>query len=100
MRGQVLAALPYPMQVLIGLLAYRGVSRTLHGQGTMRFSTEEISSFRKHIWENVNALIVASKKKAGTSAGDEVFWLWGGKGPSEADTTLFGFIAPGLICAA
>jgi len=100
MRGQVLAALPYPMQVLIGLLAYRGVSRTLQGQGTMRFSTEEIRSFRKHIWENVNALIVASKKKAGTRAGDEVFWLWGGKGPSEADTTLFGFIATGLICAA
>ena len=100
MRSKVLAALPYPMQILIGLLAYRGVTRTLHGQGTMRFSTEEISSFRKKIWENVNALLAESKRKAGAGAGNDVFWLWGGKGPSEADTTLFGFISTGLVCEA
>lgn len=28
------------------------------------------------------------------------FWALGGKGPSEADTTLFGFIAAAMVCDA
>lgn len=101
MRSKVLAALPYPIQLLVGLLAYRKVSQTLYGQGTMRFSAEEISSFRHQIWENVDALLVASRrKKTETGTGDATFWVSGGNGPSEADTVLFGFIASALVCNA
>lgn len=101
MRSHILSALPYPAQVVVGLLAYRKVSQTLYGQGTGRYSAEEISSFRQEIWENVNALLVASRrKKAETSASDEIFWVLGFNGPSEADTVLFGFIAAALVCTA
>ena len=48
------AALPF--QLVVGLLIYRKVSRTLHGQDTGRFSAEEISLFRQRVWGNVNAL--------------------------------------------
>lgn len=98
MRPGVLAALPYPVQLVVGLLAHRGVMRTLYGQGTARFSREEISSFRRHIWENVNALLVASRGKRTET--DATFWVLGGEGPSEADATLFGFIAAGMVCEA
>ncbi len=101
MRSGVLAALPYPVQVIVGLLAYRGVMQTLYGQGTSRFSAEEMIVFEKEIWENVNALLVAAKKKMETETEEKVpFWVLGGKGPSEADTTLFGFIAAAMVCDA
>jgi hypothetical protein len=101
MRSKVLSALPYPIQVAVGLLAYRNVSATLYGQGTGRFSTAEISSFRHHIWVNIDALLDdARRKQTETGAGDAMFWVLGGNGPSEADTTLFGFIATALVCTA
>lgn len=98
MRPGVLGALPYPVQLVVGLLAYRRNMQTLHGQGTARFSAEEISSFRKHIWENVNALLAASRRKRTET--DATFWVLGGEGPSEADATLFGFIAAAMVCEA
>ena len=89
------------MQVVVGLLAYRNVMKTLYGQGTGRFSGEEISSFRQQIWENVNALLVESRRnRTETDASDAMFWVLGGDGPSEADAVLFGFIAPALVCTA
>lgn len=102
MRPKVLAALPYPIQLIVGLLAYRKVSQALNGQGTGRRSAEEISSLRYQVWENINALLVASPSR-NTIAGDDdaVFWVLGAKnGPSEADAVLFGFIASALVCAA
>jgi len=79
----------------------------------MRFSAEEISAFKRQVWENVNALLVDSKRKMTTttaeagdgsddddSDGKGMFWLLGGKAPSEADAALFGFVAAGLVCAA
>ncbi|KZF20523.1 hypothetical protein L228DRAFT_222567 [Xylona heveae TC161] len=99
MRPGVLQALPYPMQLIVGLIAYRKVMQTLHGQGTSRFTPEEIDVFRRKVWENVNALLVTSKAKA--KAGDaSTFWALGGTGPSEFDATLFGFIASALVCPA
>lgn len=98
MRSGVLASLPYPVQLVVGLLAHRGLMRTLYGQGTARFSTEEISAFRRNIWENVNALLVASRGKRTET--DANFWVLGGEGPSEADATLFGFIASAMVCEA
>jgi hypothetical protein len=99
MRPHVLAALPYPMQLLVGLIAYRKMSQTLYGQGTLRFTGKEIRSFRVQIWEDVNALLVAAKKN-GNGVDGAPFWVLGGKSPSEADTTLFGFITAALVCSA
>ena len=101
MRSHVLSALPYPFQVIVGLLIYRKSSQTLHGQGTARFSSAELSAFKQQIWEYVNALLGASQKKhAAGDAGDDPFWVWGEDGPSEADAVLFGFISSALICTA
>ena len=101
MRPHVLVALPYPIQLLVGLLAYRKVTQTLYGQGTGRLSLEEISRLRQQVWESVDALLVAARrKKTETDAGDATFWVLGGDGPSEADTVLFGFISSALVCTA
>ena len=105
MRPHTLAALPYPIQLVVGLLAYHRISAAQYGQGTGRFSAEEISSFRKQIWQSVDALLVASRRKKSekTEIGvgeDATFWVLGGSRPSEADAVLFGFIASALVCAA
>ncbi len=79
MRDKVLSVLPYPVRLVVGLLAYRKIIQALHGQGTGRFSAEEISALRQQIWENVDALLVASKRqKTETGAGDVLFWVLGG----------------------
>ena len=101
MRSYTLQAAPYPVQVVVGLLAYRKNMRNLYGQGTGRFSVEEIDSFRRQIWENMNAVLVAAKEKGRErDVGDGVFWALGGSEPSELDTVLFGFVVGALICTA
>ena len=81
MRSHVLSALTYPVQLVVGLLAYRKVQQTLYGQGTRRFSAEEIRSFRQQIWEYVHALLIASKRKSSeTGDGDAIFWVLEGMG--------------------
>ncbi|KAL4787477.1 hypothetical protein BJX76DRAFT_5449 [Aspergillus varians] len=97
MRDHVLSAIPYPVRVIVGLIIYRSTVQTLHGQGTGRYSGEEIQGFRVEAWEAVNDLLVASKAKA---QGDGPFWVLGGEGPTEADTTVFGFVVSALICDA
>lgn len=76
------------------------MTATLWGQGTARFTPEEITKFKTEIWESINALLTAPSEKRGSRGADEMFFMLGGKGPTEADTTLFGFIASGLVCAA
>ncbi|KAL8723150.1 MAG: hypothetical protein Q9225_000491 [Loekoesia sp. 1 TL-2023] len=100
MRPGTLAALPYPVQVLVGQLAYRKISATLYGQGTGRYTPEEVTKFKTEVWENVNALLTASSRKRGSGGPDGMFFVLGGSRPTEADTTLYGFIAAGLVCAA
>lgn len=100
MRPKVLGALPYPVQVIVGQLAYRKMTATLWGQGTTRFTPEEITKFKTEVWENIDALLTASSRKRGSSGLDGIFFVLGGEGPTDADTTLFGFIASGLVCAA
>ena len=97
MRPHVFQALPYPMQLIVGLLAYRENMKRLYGQGTGRFSPEEIATFREEGWRSIEALLATSKQKAKR---DELFWLLGGKGPTEADASVYGFIASALVCAA
>ncbi|KAL8770161.1 MAG: hypothetical protein Q9209_004003 [Squamulea sp. 1 TL-2023] len=100
MRDKALAALPLPVRILVGQLGYRKVSSTLYGQGTGRLTPEEITKYKTEAWENVNALLTASSRKRGTGAEDDMFFVLGGSKPTEADTTLFGFVASGLVCAA
>ena len=97
MRTHVLQALPYPVQLVVGLLAYRENMKRLYGQGTGRFSAEEIASFRREVWESFDTLLAASRRK---SKKTEIFWVLGGERPSEADAAVFGFVAAVLVCKA
>ena len=97
MRPNVLHALPYPLQLIVGLLAYRENMKRINGQGTGRFSSEEIAAFQEEGWRSVDALLAASKRKAKKG---EAFWVLGGHGPTEADATVYGFVASALVCTA
>ncbi|OTA99300.1 hypothetical protein M426DRAFT_76471 [Hypoxylon sp. CI-4A] len=92
-------AILYPMRVVIGLLVHCKISAMLDGQGTGCFTPEEIKASRLEIWEGLNAQLVESRSnsKAGS---DEPFWILGGDQPTEADTSLFGFVISALICFA
>ncbi|CAI0643516.1 unnamed protein product [Colletotrichum noveboracense] len=98
MRCGVMGGIPWPIQPLIGLLAYRGLTRTLYGQGTGRFTSAEVASFRHDVWDNVNALLAEARLTVPSP--NAPFWMLGGSEPSEADATVFGFIASGLVCNA
>ncbi|KAI0808494.1 hypothetical protein GGR55DRAFT_194123 [Xylaria sp. FL0064] len=103
MRDHVLWALPWPVRVLVGSMIHRGTVATLHGQGTGRFSAEEIALFRREIWESFADLVLESKTKtkgASSGSGEEPFWVLGGPEPTEVDATLFGFVISTLLCTA
>ncbi|KAL7627362.1 hypothetical protein AAE478_001554 [Parahypoxylon ruwenzoriense] len=106
MRDHILASLPYPARVIVGMLIHRNVSAMLHGQGTARFAAEEIAAFRREIWDVLSALLVESRSRSGLTVGggegsdSEPFWVLGGEQPTEADACLFGFIVSVLICTA
>jgi hypothetical protein len=97
MREHILSGLPWPMRVLVGNLIYRGAVKTLDGQGTGRYTPDEIRAFRQEIWEHVNGLLVSAEAR---TAGEGPFWVLGGDNPTEADATLFGFIVSVLVCTA
>ncbi|KAL3468206.1 hypothetical protein BJX64DRAFT_283085 [Aspergillus heterothallicus] len=102
MRDHALSAIPYAIRIIVGLLIYRGTVQTLHGQGTGRYTEEEIQEFRIEAWNAVNDLLVASKAKANGhgSDGKGPFWILGVDQPTEADATLFGFVVSGLVSTA
>ncbi|KAF7560800.1 hypothetical protein G7046_g3350 [Stylonectria norvegica] len=98
MRSNVLAAIPWPIQSLIGLLAYRGITNALYGQGTGRFAHEEVVKLKMEVWESLNSLLTASSASRPGRKGP--FWILGGEEPTEADAVMFGFIASALVCDA
>lgn len=100
MRDTALAALPFPVRLLVGQIGYRKMSSTLYGQGTGRLTPEEITKYKTEAWDHVNALLTASSRKRGSGAPDGMFFVLGGSRPTEADTSLFGFVASGLVCDA
>ncbi|KAL2863717.1 uncharacterized protein BJX67DRAFT_384411 [Aspergillus lucknowensis] len=68
----------------------------MYGQGSGRYTDEEIQSLRVEVWEAVNDLLPASKAKA-KSAGDvgegrEPFWILGGQHPTEADSIILALV--------
>jgi hypothetical protein len=97
-RDHVLVALPYPLRVLVGMMIYRGHQQTLHGQGTGRYTSEEVRALREEIWTTLEGLLEESRKKALARGGtDDCFWCLGGNEPTDCDTTLFGFVCSALI---
>ncbi|KAL8842371.1 MAG: hypothetical protein Q9176_002760 [Flavoplaca citrina] len=100
MRDKALSALPFPLKVLIGQISYRKMSSTLYGQGTGRLTAPEITKLKTEVWSHIDALLTASSRKRGSGAPEGMFFVLGGSRPTEADTTLFGFVASGLVCDA
>ncbi|KAH7041420.1 uncharacterized protein B0I36DRAFT_345027 [Microdochium trichocladiopsis] len=94
MRDYALWSAPYPVRVVVGLMVYRKTNAMLHGQGTGRFSADEIAKFKLGIWTSINDLLVESRSggSAGAANDREPFWALGGERPTEADCTLFGFV--------
>jgi len=97
MREHILSTLSYPARVVVGLLIYRNATRTLHGQGTGRYTTDEIRAFRREIWTGINDLLISARA---TAASGRPFWVLAGESPTEADASLFGFIVSVLVCTA
>ncbi|KZM20641.1 uncharacterized protein EKO05_0010960 [Ascochyta rabiei] len=94
MRDHAMSKLPYPARIIAGILAYRGIVQRLHEQGTGRLSDEEISTFTREVWEAIDGLLCTSLEKA---SNEECFWVLGGKEPTEADTSVFGFVVANLV---
>ncbi|RWA09247.1 hypothetical protein EKO27_g5868 [Xylaria grammica] len=99
MRDHVLWSIPWPVRVFVGNMIYRNTVATLHGQGTGRFSAEEIGLFRREIWESFADLVLESQTKTRVAEG-EPFWVLGGPEPTEVDATLFGFVVSTLLSTA
>jgi hypothetical protein len=76
------------------------MAQTLHGQGTLRFTPDEIASMRRDIWEEISSLLVSSKSASKNAEQNLVFWLLGGDRPTEADAVCFGFIVAALTSTA
>ncbi|PKS05699.1 hypothetical protein jhhlp_007966 [Lomentospora prolificans] len=101
MRDHALWSIPYPIRILVGLLVLRKQTAMLHGQGTGRFSDEELKTFKFEIWRSIDGLLKASKGKQYSETGASTpFWVFGGDTPTEADATLFGFIVSVLASTA
>ncbi|KAH7141238.1 hypothetical protein B0J13DRAFT_623618 [Dactylonectria estremocensis] len=96
MVAGALAAVPWPLRWLVGLVASRAVARTLHGQGTGRLAADEVAALRAEAWEAIAALLADARPSSASGP----FWVLGGDGPTEADASLFGFVASALVCDA
>lgn len=83
-----LSGIPYPIRVLLGNYVYRVVVRNLHGQGSGRYSPAERDLLRREVWTSLDALVGEANSRSG-SAG----WVLGGEKPTDADSTLYGFLA-------
>ncbi|KAK1756471.1 hypothetical protein QBC47DRAFT_186891 [Echria macrotheca] len=105
MRAGALAALPWPVQIVVGQLAYRNVVKALYGQGTGRYTADEARAFKREIWEALSAVLVAARDgevavRARRRDPRAPFWTLGRAGPTEVDATVYGFVAASLVCTA
>lgn len=92
-REQALWAVPYPIRVLVGRSVYKKVTTTLYGQGVGRYSAAEVDSFRREIWGSFNDLLADVRETSGSSDTRAPFWVLGTAEPTEADISLFSFVA-------
>ncbi|CAI6090091.1 hypothetical protein V2G26_006427 [Clonostachys chloroleuca] len=99
MRDGALAAVPWPIRIVVGWVAQSTLLRTLYGQGSGRLDDQEISLLRGEVWDAVDGLLLEARPKS-SGAGKEPFWFLGGALPTEADASLYGFITASLVCTA
>ncbi|EFY88372.1 glutathione S-transferase [Metarhizium acridum CQMa 102] len=88
-----------------GWLARRAVSSGLYQQGTARLTDDEVRLLKEEAWDSLNALLTesvktSSRQRSKTNDDDAPFWVLGGYEPTEADATVYGFIAGALVCTA
>lgn len=119
MRDHALSALPWPVRVLVGQLVYRNTRATLHGQGTLRLTKDEVLASKREIWQAISDALVSARARSErtcSAAGEDTdvsmpssgvkpinmkpFWFLGGSEPTEADGTLFGFIVSVVLSTA
>lgn len=93
-RDKALWSVPYPVRVVVGYLVHRSITQTMHGQGVGRLSDEEIRSLKTEIWQSLDNVL---KQRLHKSPPGEPVWCLGGKAPTEADATLYGFIVSVLV---
>lgn len=92
-RDQALWSIPLPIRVFVGRSVYGKVTKTLYGQGVGRLTTSEIDMLRREVWQSFDDLLQTARNEQSISNSQEPFWLLGGSAPTEADVTLFGFVA-------
>jgi hypothetical protein len=92
--------MPWPVRFLVGMIRYRKTVAMLHGQGTGRYTCDEIAAFRGEIWSGINDLLITPRSGSKTGPEKRPFWVLGGEEPTEADTALFGFIVSVLLSTA
>jgi hypothetical protein len=51
----------------------------------------------REIWDGVSGVLEESRRGANS---EDCFWVLGGEGPTEADSTVFGFVVSTLVCDA
>ena len=100
MRDGVLAAVPWPLRLLVGYMVQRKNVNMLYGQGTLRFSDDEIATLKEEVWESVDALLGEARTTSKAGGEEGPFWVLGGEEPTEADGTMYGFVVGALVCDA
>jgi hypothetical protein len=82
-----LSTIPYLPRLIIGQIVYSKTIRTLHGQGTGRYSPAEIAALRLETWTVLDGMVGEG-------------WVLGGRGPTDVDACLFGFLVSSLTASA
>ncbi|ELR09849.1 hypothetical protein VC83_06505 [Pseudogymnoascus destructans] len=82
-----LSTIPCLPRLIIGQIVYSKITRTLHGQGTGRYSPAEIAALRLETWMAPHALVGEG-------------WVLGLDGPTDVDAFLFGFLVSSLTASA
>ncbi|KAK4456558.1 hypothetical protein QBC42DRAFT_322311 [Cladorrhinum samala] len=92
---------PFALRVIVGNLAFRGVTKMLWGQGAGRYTDEEAAGMKGEVWEGLSALLEESRtRREKKQGGDGPFWVLGRDEPTEADATVYGFVVAALVCDA
>ena len=84
--------IPWGVRHAAGVCSFAYCATMLFFQGTGRHSPDEVKQLRR---EAITALAdYAADAYAETEEGSaEPFWVLGGKNPTEADFTLFGYLS-------
>jgi len=92
-RDQALWAVPLPIRVFVGNNVYKKVTKTLYGQGVGRYTSAEVQSFREEVWSSFDDVLSDARETSQSEDTTTPFYILGGEHPTEADVTLFSFVA-------